>query len=355
MDGKNTKKSKSLSPFLRFYKKKLVCLQSISETMFYLFQKIKFLQFFLLAGLLCAVAFFSLTADVVRTANDAFPYFADFSQFLVSHPNLALFCTIGLALLEVFLIFRYFNKNAFSEENTFMPACWLLALMLLFGTNQFLSTVGLTNLVILLIININRDSQGSDSKNPVFISGILLGLLSLFDWSAAFLFIYYILVLAIDRIFKVKDILVAIVGVLLPYTYLFAYQFFTENITSYWHTISQIQFHFPLFEFKQYSVPALIGFGFFILFLLYIIIKLKVHYDNKLMILRKRMLLLNLLSIFLVGVMVCSNVPFPQSVGYLVVPLACYFAAYIPQKRIVWAHEITLTLLFAALVVMVVL
>lgn len=323
--------------------------------MFYLFQKVKFLQILLLVGLLAAVSFFSLLGEASYFCSDGLPYFSGLVRFFTAHPVFAHLSAICVALLEAFLIFRYFNKNAFSDETTFMPACWFLALLFLLDSHQILSSVGLTNLVILLIININGDYQGNQSKNSVFISAILLGLLSLCDLSAVPLFVYYIFILAINRIEKMKDILVAFVGVLLPYVYVFAHRFFTESLDTYWQSFAQIRFHFPLFDIKQYGIPALVAFGLFLLFIPYIIMKLKVHYDNKLMILRKRMLSLNLLFIFMLGVMACSNVPFPHAVGYLAVPLACYFAAYIPHKRISWAHEITLTLLLAALVVMVVL
>ena len=89
-----------------------------------------------------------------------------------------------------------------------------------------------------------------------------------------------------------------------------------------------------------------------LLLTVYVMFRLKVLYSNKLIIIRRRFLLLCILFCFNLAMVLTSNVTFPLSLYYLIIPITVFTISFIPVRHFAISSEILLALLTASFVVM---
>ena len=179
-------------------------------------------------------------------------------------------------------------------------------------------------------------------------AGALVGIASLYDLTLLLLAVAVILILVTNRLNTLTDIFVALIGILVPYIYVAAYHFFVGNLTNYLASFSSISLQFPLLAARPSIVSVVCIVVCFVL-LIFILVKLKVRFDYKLIVIRKRFGNIHLLFIVSAAILFLTNLPFPQSLGYLFVPIALYLAAYAPSRRFSITKEVVLTLFITAI------
>lgn len=321
--------------------------------MFYLLRKSFILQLLTALAALSVGGYFIFSNDLsISYIDTTLPAAQWLSVYLMSHPAGTKAMLFIAMLLQGGLFYRYFRNSGFLDDENLLPIFFFFAFLMGMGIFMPVSTAWIMNLVVLILLNINGDIQGKSVKTATLLSGLFIGIASLYDITAFLLLVCYLLLLLIHRLEKMKEMLVALCGLLVTYIYVFAYHFFKGNLTDYLHSFRAIHFNFPIFTQTHFSLYAAAAAVILLLSLVYIIVRLKVCYDNKLIVMRKRFLALCLLAIFQLIMMFCSNMPFPYSLGYLIIPLSYFFISFIPSRNFSISTELLLCLYAASWVVL---
>lgn len=321
--------------------------------MFYFLQKHRWLQVVVIAA---AMAYFCVrlfSTPLILTHYDAFLPCAEWlSGSIVQWQSLYRALILLAVISEGVLLINFFHKSNMLEQKSFFPIIWFVGFMVVGCYSLPPTPVFITNLIILCLVNLNKDYQNERVKTQVLLSGGLIGVASFFDFTAVLLLFYVIIALAINRFSKLKDMIVTLLGFLIPYIYMFSYHFFVDDVAVYAASFQQFHLNFPLLKILSSSLWKIAALAVFILLIPFVLVRLKMLFDNKLVIIRQRYITLNFLFLTLVVMMFLSNIPFPYTMGYLFVPLSFYFTAIISDKRISFIKEVVLFVLVAAVVVL---
>lgn len=301
--------------------------------------------------LLCCVEIFIKPLDI-SCFNHSLSCADVLTQWMVSHPMGAHFLALMLLLLQAGLLFNYVRASGFLDEENVLSILFFCALSLGMGILTPLSPAWFTNTATLAVLNLSNRTSSARGKTYLLLSGIVLGLSTLFDPAATLLLLFFILNILINQIDKLRDLLATLCGVLLPYLYLLAHHYFAGSLAQYLHSFSEIKLTFPLFTQPQLSLYTLIAMGVGLLLMVYVIARVKVLYQNKLIVIRRRYLYLCILFGFNIIMMLTTNVPYPYSLSYLLIPITVFIIAFIPVRNFSISTEILLLLLTASLVTM---
>ncbi len=326
-------------------------MQFKKSNMFYLLRKAHILQ--LLVGvsalLLCGVEIFIKPLDISYFSN-SLPCTDSLANWMILHPTGTHFFALLLLLLQSVLMFNYIRQSGFLDEENVLSLLFFCAISVGMGIFLPLTPAWLTNTAILAVLNISNQGTSSISKTALLCAGIIIGTATLFDPAAALLLLFFILHVLISQIDKLRALLATLCGALISYLYLLAYHFFAGSLPNYLQSFSQIRFQFPIFT--PHSIYALIAMGVCLLLVIYVMARVKVLYQNKLIVIRRRYLRLCILFGFTIAMMLISNVPFPYSLFYLLTPITVFIISFIPARNFAISSEILLMILTASLVVM---
>ena len=291
--------------------------------MFYALNKSQNLQ------LVFALLLFAWAAYTVFTQMTLFPsegqpilYQPIFSLW-GRNPVLCKILVLFILLCSVFMLEHIFLESKFSENRTTLPAVFFLLLLNVGHFLQHLTPAFFTMFTILLIlvINLNQES-GRPDKNRVFFSGVLIAIASLIDIGALCLIPFMIFALLTDKNYRPKDIFVLILGILLVVIYLFSYYYLTDSLPVLWASCHQLTFFAFFTHISELNVLDWVLIGFLLLSGFYVIAILKIHYDSKLIVLRKRYMLVVFLSFLMSLAILLTGTPMPHTLIYWVVPFA---------------------------------
>ena len=318
--------------------------------MFYLLQKdLRFQIFVLLA--LTGLFFFQLFATPVFFClyDSDLPYALSLDEWVSLHQTSARIGILALYLIQQFLLFSYFKKNRFADNETLIPCIALAAFMVAGGIANHCTPVIIANTAIVGSLILCDDSESRHQKSRLMVAGALIGIASLYDLSLLLLSVAVILILVTNRLNTLSDIFVVLIGILVPYIYVAAYHFFVGNLTVYFASFTHLASQFPLLTTVRPSIVSIICIGICLMLLVFILIKLKVRFDYKLIVIRKRFGNIHFLFVVTTAIMLLTDIRFPQSLGCLFVPIALYIAAYAPSRRFSISKEVVLTLFFTSI------
>ena len=313
--------------------------------MFYLLQKNLRFQIFVmvaLAGLFCYQLF---AMPVAVCFPDSFlPLSRSLGQWMMQNPLTLNLGIVFLFSLQLVFLFLYFKRNKFDEQTSLLPCASLALFAIAGGPAAICSPVLIANFILASLLLLSDDSDHRNQKGRVLLSGILIGIASFFDITLFLIAVAFLFILLTNRFNSVRDIFVTLIGIVIPYIYCFAYFFFVDDFPRFLESFSRIHLGFPLFTDTHPSVVTLISAGVGVILFIYILVKLKIRFDYKLIVVRKRFVNTHILFVILIAIFLMTNLPFPESVNYLSVPLAIYLAAYAPSRRLTVTKEVVLTL-----------
>lgn len=315
--------------------------------MFYFFQKQKGLLLFvclLVAG--CLGWTIWENHITFSTLNIYQPYTQSLELFTQQHPLPFLLAVIILFCIQGMAIYAYFQRGNFSEKNKRFTLFWFLLLAL---TGRYLTPVSapfIINTIIIILLHLNLYRQEQNYINRALISGILVGIASLYDAAALILIIYVIAAIFINASKVVKNILVLAIGFLLTHIYVFAYHFFFGSLDLYVASLSQLKIELPQLTPSDFMALAVL-----MPTMIVILLKIKIAFDNKLIIIRKSITLMLVLLLTSAAMTIFSAIPFPQSSNYMLIPFTLYFSIYVPEQRRAISQEFTLLCAAAAWIV----
>lgn len=319
--------------------------------MFYILQKRPILQ---LVIVLALCAFLGLRLFSASISYDYFwaalPFSGPLASAVSLHNDLFRGLMLIFIVIEALLLYSFFKKGKFTDNHTFFPVVWLL---FFYAFGSFLlpfTPIFITNVAVVLLVTLNSVSQ--NSKVAVLMSGVVVGLASLYDISAVLLLVYVFISLIISKLNWIRDIVVSLVGFLLPYIYVAAGFYFHGTFGYLISSMQQISIQPYLFASPHFSPISLACLAVFVLFLPYAFLQLKLLADNKLVVIRNRYISLNFLMLVLFCMALFSPIPLPYSLSYLTVPLAMYLSALIPEKRFSIFKELTISLFVASVVLL---
>lgn len=308
--------------------------------MFHFFHKKYFLQIIILIGLLAILGIRFCMSPITFALTDQSTFiYSRFVSFLQDNLLWTRILLLGNIMLQLFLLHYLFSKNNFTDEKSFMPVIWyLFFLICCFNVNE-VSPAIFSNLIIIILLILNIHYSPTNLKNNVTFSGILIAINSFIDVTSSLLLLFLFSAMLVSRYGKAKDIFTAFIGYLIPYIYLFTYYFFTDNLLTYLESYQNIAF-FSLFSSPHFSFLHLIFASILFCAILFSFFIIKRNFDNKLIILRKRVIILALLLLISMLMILISNFPFTNALPYLFVPIVIYFSILHSFKKQIILNDI---------------
>lgn len=270
-------------------------------------------------------------------------------NFLSAKPVLTFIVLFAILLLYLFILLRYFNQSSFVETYSYMPAIWSLALMNCMHFFDVITPLYFIILIIALLLLLYLKYEDYNIKHHVFFSGVLVGIASLIDMTAALLIIFVIASLVVNRFSKAKDIVISILGILTTYIYYVSYYFLTDQVELLRWNFATTDFFVFYQVFSPFSIKLLIFTILFFFLTFYSTSKLKLFFDNKLIVLRKRLIAVNIIFATCFIIFICSPLMFKYSLCYFIVPFALYFSLLNLTKGNQWFNDILIILFSVSL------
>ena len=260
---------------------------------------------------------------------------------------IAVIC-IGL-LLQILLTDVYYFRGGFGDNHHLMVCIWFLLILCCGGFISELSPVWLSNLMLAIIISLNFDYDNGNLKSKDLLSGILTGVASLFYPPMLFVAFFVISSLIINRFSKYKDIIVYILGILLVYLYIFCFYFFCNRLPELFQLVSEIRFYNTFAMTEMYSWQVMVLIATTVASLLYATVVLKIQYDSKTLLLRKKLITIHLITMSCLLLMVFSPFDIHQAVGFLLIPMSLYYSMLSQMKEHPFINDIMMLIFVVAL------
>ena len=150
-----------------------------------------------------------------------------------------------LVFIQAVLINIIVGKNRIANEISLLPGLFYVLLSSAFSEFLYLSPLILANtFYIIVLMELFSAYRKYSAAGAIFNIGLWTGVASLFYSSYLFLFVLGIAGLVILRSFKLKEQLMAISGLLVPYILAGTYFFMTDTFPEFWQAQMQNNFGF---------------------------------------------------------------------------------------------------------------
>lgn len=318
--------------------------------MFYFLNKHTILQFIACAFLFGWAVFTILTQMTLYPPQGNAFFYKIIFDYLTQHQYMAKGLAVGMLFLELVFVYRFYAINKFSDNQTFVPVFFFLLCMHAGSFFNFLSPAHFTLFFLSWLILYNvREKNDRLLRNRVFTSGIFVGLASIVDVNALSICIFLILALFVSRYSSVKEIVIMLAGLLMVYIYVFTSFFMSDTLPALQESVRQLTFFETFRAAPSITFLQWVSAGYLIFSMLGMAIFLKWHYDSKLIVLRKRYMIIVLLSLLLIIPVFVGNMILPQGLLYLIIPISLYCSMLCGVKRRFIFHDVVMILLIVLL------
>lgn len=166
---------------------------------------------------------------------------------LQSFPVLTVSVALIMVIIQALILFYVFQANGFFKRSNFLPA---IIVLLSYSWNidfQTLHAVLPSGIFIIIALNSIMKMYGQQAAyRQVFTAAFSIGIASLFYLPLAFLFLMVWFTLITYRIFTWREYAVFLVGFILPLVYYFSWLFWSDNMPSGLHQLSDSLFNLIL-------------------------------------------------------------------------------------------------------------
>ncbi len=321
--------------------------------MFYFINKNTIIQLILLLAGCALLVFRWLSGTPEMTVTSDMPVFSQgFVTFLMQHTTLFKSVIISNFALQLFLLYICFMGNDFAEErHTLMPLVFYVWLMNSIGNPLNISNIFFINTIALFMFNLSIQLNNPSLKGKVFMLGLLIGLGSFISATMLLFTIYSIISILIYRYSRSKDIVILFLGILLPFIYLLAISYLTDNT----QTLAQVMQQLVIFNlpstFHSIGTTKLLLLIALVVLWLIIIAAQKVQFDSKVILQRRRLTTIAAFTITALFIIVADCSQFPYNLQYLFLPMSVYLAIMSQVRRLRLRHDM-LTILSFTLVLL---
>ena len=255
--------------------------------------------------------------------------FGLWGRFEVESNSIFSIMAFAFDLLATILITNLFNKNGFTEKNTFLPSLLYITFFSYFHSFYFLDGLAVAQLfVILMLMQLFRLDQKEDGRKTVFNAAIFFGIACTFFpillLGAPFLFF----MIWVNRPFVFRESMLTVVGIITPFLYCF--------LSSYFFHINIGILNLNSSSNEIYSIDMwVVIFSAIFLFLMgakLLLYKAQVSSIR----LKKLFRLLFLLTIFFFGIFLLDVLTYTkvQSLSLMIIPLVLVFPYAFGQKKL---------------------
>lgn len=318
--------------------------------MFYYINKNSIIQWILILALFVWAVITIFTQMSLFPADNQMILYQDICRFWTLHPLHYKITAVVMLLIEMTLVQWFYQANKLSENVTYLPMLFFLALL---NAGQFLrmftpSFFTIFIMTIVMLSNIRNDNNES-IKNRIFFSGVLIGINTLFDPIAIWIGLFVVMALIANRFSKAKEILILIGGLLTTYIYVFTAYYFSNQLPSLGKMLTSYPYFAIIHTFPTLRIIDMVMAGYVMLLTFYLSAVLKLYYDNKLIVLRKRLVTIHLLMFVTVVMLVFSDFDFQNALAYMLIPLTLYLSMICLVKSRRWFHDFLIVALFVLL------
>ncbi|MCH7534460.1 MAG: hypothetical protein IH948_01695 [Bacteroidetes bacterium] len=176
------------------------------------------------------------------------------------------YVSIVFAMLLLFVEALLLNKVVMSKKvfskKSYLPALLYIVLMSSFPAMLYLNPVIIANLFLILslrkLFNIDKES---DFLSDIFDASLFIGIASIIYLPSIVFILFVLYCLFILRRGDMKEKLIAIVGLIVPFAYVFTYYFWFDGVEKLWNelVVSPIYYKqtFHIYEY-QFYVPIVV-------------------------------------------------------------------------------------------------
>ena len=239
-----------------------------------------------------------------------------------------------IVLITTIGLIQHFQKDRFSENRTYMPGVFLLALL---NCGKFLYTLTpalITVFFIALIMIMYSPNMSAAKMNVrIFTFGLIIAIATLLDISAFGIVLFLIMLIAINNVTSFKDILIFLSGMAFPYIWAFSISFFCNGDPIFTQSWRDLSIFVPAKSFLGLRIIDYVAMGWFIFATFILMIRDKKLLDNKLIVIRRAFNNVNLLLFSMLVFLWLGIVPLPMALLYLLLPVSHYMSIAVSQKR----------------------
>jgi len=166
-------------------------------------------------------------------------------QWISPHSTVGFVIGTILVFLQAVTLNVMVGKYRIANEISLLPGMFFVLLSSAFSEFLYLSPLILANtFYIIVLMELFSTYRKYSAAGAIFNIGLWVGVASLFYSSYLFLFILAMAGLGILRSFKLKEQLISISGLLVPYILAGTYFFLTDQFTEFWQKQMQDSFGF---------------------------------------------------------------------------------------------------------------
>jgi hypothetical protein len=157
--------------------------------------------------------------EIINTEN-AFPLFLYAFQIVRKSRIALIVISLFFVVLQAFFLTNVINKQGVLRDSSHLPALLYVVLMSCFPEQLSFNPLLFANFFIIVFLNSIFNFYRSDTAVfEVFNAGVFIGLASLFYWPCLFLFPLTMASLFVLRPFNIREWVVSVLGVLLPFLF----------------------------------------------------------------------------------------------------------------------------------------
>lgn len=276
-----------------------------------------------------------------------FPILYKIIYNFLSHNSLIHFIAISSVLISTVIGIQYFfSKNNFAPKSSFLPSIAYISFLILSGNFKIITPIFFTNLILIIIILLNNSYTKKSQKSNIFYSGMLIGLSILIDPSSVFFLIFLIVSMIINTVINRKDLTISLLGVLTTGIYFISFYFFIDNLDLLWSNFAQIKLCSIFTTTYSFSTIKLIFIPINMILLLYLVVKISLIYESKVIVMRKKIITLNVLFLCLIGTILLSGVSPDHFYRYFFIPLSLLIAILVQHPNKYFLYEILIIVLY---------
>ncbi|NQY67460.1 MAG: hypothetical protein HRT72_07035 [Flavobacteriales bacterium] len=271
-------------------------------------------------------------------------------QNLFSNSYVSRVLAMFLIFIEAILLNKVVMSKKVYSKNSYLPALLYVVLMSSFPAMLYLNPIIIANLFLILALSkmFNIDTEDGFLPN-VFDASVLIGIASIIYFPAIIFSMFIMYCLVFLRRSNLRERLICVIGVAIPFAFLLCYYFWIEGIERFWFDIvwnpiyHKQQFHINE---SQYYVPIAI------LFFMTVMSFRKLYRGLSSSSINTKRILSVLIGFFIFSV---ASIFLAQSYSikyflFLAIPLSIYFTNFFLFAKRKWLSEIIFVLLICSLI-----
>jgi hypothetical protein len=305
---------------------------------------------YILLPVLAVLCWVSVFFTPVMAPDSGMALYSAMVNWLGASSVISTIVALFILIIEAFLINYIVNENEILSKQSFLPALFYILFMSCDTSFLSLNPLLLANFFILLAVHQLVNSYRKDTAfSNAFDAGLLLALATLFYFPSVVFFPLIYIGFLLFRPFVWREWLIAFIGFIVPYTFVFAYYFWNDMLSN----LLSVRLLYP--HPTGAVVTTSSGYYFMISVCLFIlalsVAKLLTGYSDGPQKNRKGVTLLLWLSAFALLSLFLSPLISIKSFALLSIPAAVFSANYfLKLKRSAWGELLLILFLIAIFV-----